>query len=163
MEGELLARSVKEAAEEIKEDVSEIRAMFTGPIPPPDLVQEYENALPGLADRIVRMAEAEAEHRRRMEAAALEADLQSTNRLVDAHIKETHRGQNFALIIAVIGLICGTITAILGAPLAGALLGVGGLAAIVTAFLQGRKQEQPSYSGKDSSPEQRQSGGSQPD
>lgn len=37
---------------------------FSGPLPPPDLLAEYEQVLPGLADRIVRMAEDEGAHRR---------------------------------------------------------------------------------------------------
>ena len=46
---------------------------FAGPLPPPDLLAKYERALPGLADRIVAMAEAEAEgdHRRALQKRAL--------------------------------------------------------------------------------------------
>jgi uncharacterized membrane protein len=40
---------------------------FAGPIPPPHLLSEYEQILAGLADRIVGMAEGEAEHRRQIQ------------------------------------------------------------------------------------------------
>jgi Predicted membrane protein (DUF2335) len=40
---------------------------FAGPLPPPALLAEYEQALPGLAERIVAMAENEGNHRRAME------------------------------------------------------------------------------------------------
>ena len=33
---------------------------FIGPIPPPELLAEYERTLPGLADRLVAIAEREA-------------------------------------------------------------------------------------------------------
>jgi uncharacterized membrane protein len=41
---------------------------FAGPLPPPDLLADYERALPGLAERIVAMAENEGRHRRSLEA-----------------------------------------------------------------------------------------------
>lgn len=40
---------------------------FAGPLPPPILLGEYEEALPGLAERIVTMAENEGNHRRGIE------------------------------------------------------------------------------------------------
>jgi uncharacterized membrane protein len=40
---------------------------FAGPLPPPVLLEEYEQALPGLAERIVMMAENEGSHRRGIE------------------------------------------------------------------------------------------------
>jgi uncharacterized membrane protein len=40
---------------------------FAGPLPPPVLLGEYEEALPGLAERIVSMAENEGSHRRGIE------------------------------------------------------------------------------------------------
>jgi len=51
--------------------VSERRAMsveqFSGPLPPPAILKGYEDILPGAADRIVRMAEKQSEHRQVLE------------------------------------------------------------------------------------------------
>lgn len=44
---------------------------FVGPLPPPDALAMYERAKPGLADRIVRMAEMEGEHRRGLQRRAM--------------------------------------------------------------------------------------------
>ncbi len=44
---------------------------FAGPLPPPDLLAKYERALPGLADHIVGMAEAEGDRRRRLQQRAV--------------------------------------------------------------------------------------------
>lgn len=41
---------------------------FTGPLPPPKLLSEYDQVLPGLAERIVKMAETEGNHRRSVES-----------------------------------------------------------------------------------------------
>lgn len=43
------------------------RESFAGPLPPPALLAEYEQALPGLAERIVLIAENEGNHRRAVE------------------------------------------------------------------------------------------------
>jgi uncharacterized membrane protein len=44
------------------------RHEFSGPLPPPELLARYNEALPGGAERIVALAEEQASHRRRMEA-----------------------------------------------------------------------------------------------
>jgi uncharacterized membrane protein len=40
---------------------------FTGPIPPPGILAGYDKALPNGADRVMKMAEREQEHRHKME------------------------------------------------------------------------------------------------
>jgi uncharacterized membrane protein len=44
---------------------------FSGPLPPPALLAEYEQVLPGLADRIARMAEKEGDSRRALQSRAM--------------------------------------------------------------------------------------------
>jgi uncharacterized membrane protein len=44
---------------------------FSGPIPPPGVLAKYEQALPGLADRLVTIAERESEHRRALQRRAI--------------------------------------------------------------------------------------------
>lgn len=41
---------------------------YQGPIPPPDVLKQYDSVMPGLAARIIAMAEQEATHRRTIEA-----------------------------------------------------------------------------------------------
>ena len=40
---------------------------FSGPIPPPEIFAGYDKALPNGADRVMKMAEREQEHRHKME------------------------------------------------------------------------------------------------
>ena len=47
---------------------------FSGPLPEPDDLVRYENLLPGAAERIFTMAEAEQRHRTTMEQATLVSD-----------------------------------------------------------------------------------------
>lgn len=47
---------------------------FSGPLPPPEILESYEKTLPGAADRIFTMAEKEQEHRQKIENNMVEDD-----------------------------------------------------------------------------------------
>jgi len=51
-----------------------ISAQWSGPMPPPSTLREFESVVPGSAERIVRMAELEQSHRHASENAMLNAD-----------------------------------------------------------------------------------------
>lgn len=47
--------------------VSETRALFSGPLPPPEVLSKYNEVHPDAAERIIAMAENESKHRRNIE------------------------------------------------------------------------------------------------
>lgn len=47
---------------------------FTGPLPPPEALANYEQASPGAADRILRMAEGQQQHRHGLERQAVSSE-----------------------------------------------------------------------------------------
>ncbi len=51
-------------------------------------------------------------------------------------------GQRFAFGIGTITVLAGAITAVLGAPLSGGVIGTGGVAALVAAFIYGARHPQ---------------------
>jgi len=51
-----------------------ITAQYAGPIPPPEAFKKYEEILPGAAERILRMAEKQAEHRQKLEEMIIRAN-----------------------------------------------------------------------------------------
>lgn len=110
--------------------------VYSGPLPPSSELANYEKIKPGLADRIVHMAENEQSHRHALEA----QELGMTQRQINAAVRESFLGQIFAFLIAIFTVAAGAFTAIQGAPIPGSILGTAGLAAIVYAFIQGRKQ-----------------------
>jgi uncharacterized membrane protein len=67
---------------------------YAAPLPPANEFSGYEKALPGAADRILKMAEQEAEHRRNNE-----------NTVVNESVKISKKGQLFAFIISLLSLI----------------------------------------------------------
>jgi len=112
----------------------------SGPLPDAAELQNYEQVLPGAAERIVAMAEAQAEHRRAIEAKGADpafADMAADRR-------EARYGQWFGLIIGLTTVICGSVTAVLGAEVAGGVIGTTGVAGLVAVFVLGRKRAEPS-------------------
>lgn len=45
----------------------EAHAVFSGPLPPPELLERYNQVLPGAAERIIAMAEKQSSHRQNIE------------------------------------------------------------------------------------------------
>lgn len=83
-------------------------------------------------------------------------------RIVEAQIKdrrdsfdEVRRGQVCALVITLAALFIGSYTAIQGKEVAGAILGLGGVGGIVTAFLLGRSSSSKTES-EEASPKEEQ-------
>ena len=110
---------------------------FSGPMPPPVLLREYEDICPGSADRMLRMAEQEAEHRRKTESEIISAQQEYSNK----QFAEARFGQVCALVITIAALIGGVYTAVNGHEIAGGIIGVGGIGGIVTTFILGRHTE----------------------
>lgn len=92
---------------------------FEGPLPHPDILARYENILPGIADRIVRMAEAE-QHARH---SAIDQDAKNKSTLVDIAAKESagaleaqKKGQNIGLAISLVCVLCAIVCALMDKP-----------------------------------------------
>ena len=111
------------------------QSSFRGPLPPPEVLQKYEIIQAGFADRIVKMAEDEAKHRREREVAGQNAEIEA----VQTFQNETQRGQFFGFAIGVIAIISGTVASIMGAPWPGGFIGSAGVIGLVTVFIIGRK------------------------
>lgn len=60
--------------QEVTRVVTEFVAAFHGPLPPPSIMREYDDVVPGAAERIIDMAEKEQAHRHSWEQRALSAD-----------------------------------------------------------------------------------------
>jgi uncharacterized membrane protein len=69
---------------------------LSGPLPAPDVIGGYEKVLPGSADRIIRMAEKEQDHRHALQG-------RSQTHLV----RLTFVGQLFAFVLGISGILGG--------------------------------------------------------
>lgn len=111
---------------------------FSGPLPPPDQLEHYERIAPGIAERIVAMAEQhvsmadrQMQHRHGLE-----------NRVVDSNIKLAKRGQIFAYSLGVIGLGGGMFLIHAGLELWGGTAFLGSLASLIAVFIYGQKKQE---------------------
>ena len=102
------------ALEELSTRISEKLSVTisAGPIPPPDIMEQYEKTLPGSADRILKMAENQSEHRQSLE----KQRLSFSNR-------EVHLGQIFGFLIGAIAIVTGGYIALSGAQIPGGVIG----------------------------------------
>lgn len=77
-----------------QEELVLLQASWEGPLPPPQVLQAYESIVPGAADRILRMAEAQSESR-----------LQTERTIVNGDSKRAYLGilAGFILSMVVIG------------------------------------------------------------
>lgn len=124
---------------EIRQAIRHVTAEFSGPLPPPDILRQYEDVSEGLSERLISLVEKEADFRRKMEERYLEAQIEFKSRSLEISSLEVKRGQVFGLTIGCVALVCGLITAWIGHPVAGTLLGSGTILGLVSAFLYGRK------------------------
>lgn len=97
---------------------------FNGPIPPPQILNSYEQVVPGLGERITIMAEEKAKHLAHMEKASIEYKY-----------KEISAGQRFAFIIAILGIFAAVGCSAFGDGLTARILLGTTLAALVSSFL----------------------------
>jgi uncharacterized membrane protein len=88
-----------------------------GPLPPPQVLEHYDQLVPGSAERIISMWEEQVRHRQGLERDALTSD-----------IRQSYFGATLGFIIAMSAIGSGTFLAYIGRP-------TEGLAAIITAVV----------------------------
>jgi uncharacterized membrane protein len=113
------ARQVRAAVQTHQQTVSVLRQ---GPIPSPQELLEYNQLLPGAADRIIAMAEREQSHRLNLEDLATRADIRHRDDVAGGQLEATRgvfrsdmAGQFLGGLVAVLCVIGAVYTAKLGA------------------------------------------------
>ena len=124
--------AIPENKEELKKLLLAVSQEFAGPIPPPSMMKQYEETLPGSADRILKMAENQSEHRQSLE----KKKLSFSNR-------EVHIGQVLGFFIGVIAIVTGGYTALSGAQIPGGFIGTAGVVGLVAVFVIGSNRKPP--------------------
>ena len=106
---------------------------FLGPLPHPDHLREYENILPGSADRLMTMVEEQAQHRRQLEES-----------VTTSNTKLETRGQILGFVIAMTALIGGGYIMASGQSVWGAAVAISAVAGLAGVFIwksRARKRE----------------------
>jgi len=98
--------------------VSKVEASsFQGPLPPPQILSQYELTVPGSAERIISLWESQVRHRQELEKKAIGSD-----------IRQSYVGSILGFIIAMSAIGAGTFLAYTGHP-------TEGISAIITALV----------------------------
>ena len=106
---------------------STVTTITSGPIPSPSTLKEYDEIIPGAAERILSMAEQEAAHLRNIEREAL----------IKAS-EQVKRGQVFGLIIGILAFLTSIIALVLGSEKTAIALGGTTVVGLVAVFVTGR-------------------------
>jgi len=102
-------------------------ASFQGPIPPPELLREYNEIVPNGADRIMKMAEAQSAHRIELESIVIKGD----DRRAD-------RGLYTGFTIGIVMLALSFVLVMYGHDWAGTVFGTIDLLGLIGIFVYGR-------------------------
>ncbi len=105
------------------------QAAFAGPLPPPKAIKQYEEVLPGAADRIIAMAENQSSHRQKIETKVINSD-----------ILNSKLGLIFGFIIGLVGIIGGVYVVVHDKAFAGGFIITGTLVSLVGTFVYGSRQ-----------------------
>lgn len=143
---EVVSPTTEALSEEDREEASlqVYGEYYAGPIPHPQILRQYGEIIPDGPNRILVMAEKQAEHRREQERQNAEHQREMERQTLDlqrqsfaAETKRSNMGLGAGLVVTLAGfaLSYGTITA--GHPIVGTVFGTGTLASLVGTFVYG--------------------------
>lgn len=99
---------------------------YSGPLPHPELFEAYNNILPGAAERILVMAEQQAQHRIKQE-----------QQLVKSALRQKTMGMILGCVLTILILAIVVCLAIYGHPTLAGILGTTTLLGVISVFVLG--------------------------
>lgn len=95
------------------------------------MLAQYNTVFPGCAERIVKMAESQSEHRQHLEKSVIESN-----------VKAEQRGQIFAFILGALAIVGGIGLIAFGKDVQGLVAIIGALASLAGVFIWGRWRQE---------------------
>ncbi|MDR0873347.1 MAG: DUF2335 domain-containing protein [Prevotellaceae bacterium] len=122
----------KEKKEQIVRTIGNISiqqaSMFSGPVPPPEILKGYNEIIPNSAERMLVMAEKQLGHLIEIE-----------NHAIKEELKQSRLGQLFGFILGLVGFGLATFLAFFGHETIAGIFGTTTIVGLVTVFVLGRK------------------------
>ena len=116
---------------------------FSGPLPPPVILEHYNKIIPDGANRILKLVEQQQTHRHHLEKTVIEGD-----------VKRSDRGLILGFIIALVISVGGMILIAIGCDISGLSLILGGIVTLTGIFVYSKKvRKQDLEDHKDSAPQ----------
>lgn len=113
--------------------VQAIHQQISGPIPSASEMEKYSRINKDLPSRVMAMAEKEANNRHQVESKTLEANVN----IAQQQFKERKIGQNFGLILGVLGLLCAGFLGYTGHDTVASIIGGSTVIGLVSVFITG--------------------------
>jgi uncharacterized membrane protein len=117
---------------------------FSGPLPHPDILAQYNTVLPNGAERIIAMVEKQSAHREHIE-----------NCVVEGNVRSQSRGSWFGFIVSMTAIIGGTYLIAIGKNGPGLASIISSLAALVAVFFYGKHTQKKELAAKSTALEKR--------
>ncbi|GHT31390.1 membrane protein [Bacteroidia bacterium] len=122
----------KEKKEQIVRTIGNISiqqaSMFSGPVPPPEILKGYNEIIPNSAERMLVMAEKQLGHLIEIE-----------NHAIKEELKQSRLGQLFGFILGLVGFGLATFLAFFGHETIAGIFGTTTIVGLVTVFVLGKK------------------------
>ena len=129
VDSEVIIQEIDSLSEEERNKVlSSVTQEYTysGILPHPMLLKQFDEVLPGTAERIITMTEKEGEHRRIIE-----------KQIVDSEFKIQNQGIKLGFLIALVGILGSIFLAFYDKTIASTILGGSTLVSLVSVFIKG--------------------------
>jgi uncharacterized membrane protein len=110
---------------------------FSGPLPPPEILEKYNQALPGLGERIICMAEQQARHRQEIEKTVVNSN---------AFVQKV--GPFLGFVVAMTAVVGGIELILRGKDGYGLSAIIGALASLAGVFIYGKSQQKKELQNK---------------
>lgn len=107
--------------------------VFSGPFPPPYIIAEYENAMPGAAERVFNHSEVEQANRHEVNIKKLDLEKHQ----IDVEAGKFHKGQNAGFATMVLLFVLAVIALYLDQPWITGLIAAIGV--VLAVFVAGKK------------------------
>ena len=103
---------------------------FSGPLPPPEVLEKYNQCVPGLAERIITMAEQQSKHRQGLERT-----------VVDSNTFVQKVGPFLGFVVAMTAVVGGILLILKGKDGYGLAAIITALASLAGVFIYGKKKQ----------------------
>jgi uncharacterized membrane protein len=120
----------------VKQETS-VQSIHIGPLPSASELLRYNQACPDSANRIIAMAENQQKHRINIEDITIRTQM-----------TESKRGQYFAFILGLVGIVCSAYVITQGYEIGGSIFGGVSLTTLVSLFIYGKKHQKHSLTSK---------------
>lgn len=127
---QVVANETEDLSTENSELIRQVAASYSGPLPPPGMLEHYNNIVPGAAERILSMAEKQSEHRQKLE-----------EKIVNSETSKSFLGLWFAFFVVMASLLVGGFLIINDKEVFGLVSMAGPLSVIVGMFIYREKNK----------------------